>query len=149
MSLKDFLALTDDKLLSTYETPAFDAAKARKSVLKVIDKAIAQFGSTEPAKGSKSWSVNRGVVSFTLPISIGGKSVFLLPSERFGDALTALRAAVEAGEADAELEKQSEGESVAPSKPSGGAGVSRAPWSPERRAKHAATLAARKAKKAK
>lgn len=140
--LDDFFSLTDEKLAATYATPQFDAEKARKPLLAAIEKASAQFGSVEPVRGRKAWSVNRGVVRFDLPIPIKGKSEVHAPSERFPDALAKLKAAIEAGELDADLEKQAESGEATPA-PTRAASAStgekkpRAGWTPERRAKMA------------
>lgn len=145
MSLKDFLALTDDKLSATHKMPTFDAIKARKPILAAIDKANAQFGSTERDRSRKAWSVNRGVVEFTLPIAVAGKETHYIPSERFPDALAALKKAIEAGEADAELEKASESGATRSRAAPTGERKARAGWSPERRAKMLEASAAKRA----
>lgn len=150
-SLDDFLKLSDDRLAKDHSTPAFDAVRARAGLVKVIDRAASTFTEGKTS-GRKAWSVNRGVVELTLPVEIGGKSTYYIPSERFPDALAKLKKAVEAGDVDADLEAQAD--NVDDPRPKairrqsapreGGSGRT---WSPERKAKFAATIAARKAAK--
>lgn len=103
MALKDFLALADDKLHELFSTKKPDPTKARASLVKRLDTAATQFGSPEPSRGKKMWSVNNNVVELTLPVAIGGKSTYFFPAERFPDAIKSLKDAVNAGEADADL----------------------------------------------
>lgn len=140
MSLKTLLALADDKLADLFNRKPHDPTKARKKALQGIDKTHAQFHATEPQKGRKWFTHKNEVVKFHPPFPIAGKSEHFVPSERFPDYLTHLRGAVEAGELDDALNEAPPTPSVR--KSSGGAG-----WSPERRAKFAATQAAKKVKK--
>ena len=98
------------------------------------------------------FKIRNGVVELTLPFAIDGLYSFLIPSERFADAVGSLKKAIENGEADASLKDKATG--------TGGVKTTRAPrkarepgtggagWSDERRAKFAQTVAARKAAKA-
>lgn len=163
MSLADILSLVDDKLSKVYEKVSYDPAKDRAKFVKRIDATREKFLQTEPARGAKDYSVANGVVRYspTLsgnPVSVGGKTVLHIPSERFGgDFLPKLKAAVEAGELDAEIEAAANGDKITKHRtnirtvndgdermrePGSGRG-----WSDERRAAFAATIAARKAAK--
>jgi len=151
MALKDFLALADDKLHETFSRKAYDPAKDRAALVKRLDTADNQFKSATPTRGKKMFRLANGVVELNLPISIGGKSRFLIPSERFSDAIASLKTAIGAGEADKELEAGSSGVDgstpSAPRKPrqkTEGAGRG---WSDERRARFNESIAARKAAK--
>lgn len=150
MSLKSFLDFTDDKLAKDHSTPAFDAQRARAGLVKVIDRAATSF-SEGKTTGKRSWSVNRNVVEFTLPVALDGKTTFYIPAERFPDALSKLKAAVEKGEADSALEAAN-GDDDQPkaarrqSKPREAG--DRPGWSEDRRARFQASIAARKAAKA-
>ena len=157
MALKDFVALADDKLHEVFASKAYDPKRDREAMIKRLDTAHLQFGATEPTRGRKMWKLNNGVVELTLPFAISGKSVFHIPSERFADAIDHLKSAIGKGEADAELKAHGEGGGARASAPRAGRKPrdSSAPryaegsrsWSPERRARFAETIAARKAGK--
>jgi len=151
MALKDLLALADDKLHEVFSSKPHDPSKARAPILKGIDRTAKQFAQTEPVRGRKWFKVANSVVELTLPFSISGKSTFYIPSERFPDFLEKLKSSVEAGELDKEIEA---GAGATPPqarerKPRSDAGQGRNGWSEERRAKFAATVAARNAAKGK
>ena len=164
MALSDILALVDDKLSKVFEKVSYDPTKDRAKFAKRIDATKDKFLATETVRGAKDFSVANGVVRYapTLsgnPVAIGGKAPPLhIPSERFSDFLTKLKAAVEAGELDTELETAASGEGkITPlrrsirSSDSGDERV-REPgsgrgWSQSRREAFAATIAARKAAK--
>ena len=146
MALRDLLKLIDSKLSDTFNQKSFDPAKARAPLLKHIEVTKRQFASTEPVRGRKAFKVSNSVVEYRPPVPIEGHSTCYIPSERFDDFLNALKTTVEAGELDKAL-----AEPVAPTAQlqttRGGAGKKRAGWSPERREKQAAAIAARKAAK--
>ena len=155
MALKDFVALADDKLHEVFSRKPHDATKSREAMVKRLDKASEQFQATEPVRGRKLFKIQNSVVELTLPFEIDGKSTFHIPSERFADALTHLKESVTKGELDNELKKGADqsysGTTAAAVKAprnqsSGAAGRG---WTDERRAKFAATVAARNAGKAK
>lgn len=136
MSLKSLLGLVDDKLADVFHRKAHDPSKARNKVLKGIDKAHDQFHATKPA-GGKKWFVHKNdVVRFSPPFAVAGKSEHYVPSAQFPDFLGHLRKAVEAGELDNAIGQPVErSTSRGPSKGT--------PWTDERRAKFAATRAAK------
>lgn len=140
MALKDALALVDDKLQADFERKRPNVESIRTRVIKTLDKAKEQFASTEPTRGRKIWRENNGIVEFAPAFKVGGKSTLYLPAERFGGFLAKLRSAVEAGELDADITADG-GVSGGTRKRSGGGGKG---WSEERRARYAATMAARK-----
>lgn len=139
MALKEFLAFVDDKLEKVFSEKKPDPAKAREPAIKAVDLTLKQWGQTEPVRGRKYFKVNNSVVAFTPPFTIGGKTTVHLPSERFPDALKALRASIEAGELDDELVSGA-GKSGGSSRGGSGKG-----WTEERRARYQASVAARKA----
>ena len=145
MSLSDLLKLADEKLADLFHKKAHDPVKARAPILKGIDKCRDQFESPTPTRGRKWWKASNNVVEFSPPFAIGGKDTHYVPSERFGQYLGHLRKAVEGGELDDALKASA---SASPSKvrKSGATGAS---WTPERRARFQASVAARKAAKAK
>lgn len=143
MSLKSMLALADDKLHEVFHRKPHDPEKARKPIIKGIDRTNDQFASATPVKGRKWFKVANGVVEFTPPFVIGGKTTHYIPSERFKEFLGHLKTSVTGGELDKEIE------AGAPS--GGGTRVTRGkrgPLSPEalaaRRAKMAANGTAKK-----
>lgn len=136
MSLKSLLGLVDDKLADVFHRKAHDPLKARNKVLKGIDKTHEQFHATEPARGKKWFSHKNDVVRFTPPFAVGGKAEHFVPSAQFPEYLGHLRSAVEAGELDDVIHQ--------PVQRSTGRGPSKGtPWTPERRAKFAATQVAK------
>ncbi len=151
MALKDFLSLVDDKLRDAFHKVVPDHTKARMQLIKSIDKATKQFNEGKQPRGaSKWWSAQNNVVEFTpnlngKPISIGGKTKSYIPAERFPNALDHLRASVEAGELDGQLAKSNDTDATTPRKiREKGEGGSGKGWSPERRARFEASIAARK-----
>jgi hypothetical protein len=140
MALKDLLALADDKLHELWAKKPHDPSKARNAFIKRIDAAHNQLASATPVKGRKMFLIKNGVAQVTLPFEIAGKSVFHVPSERVKDWFDHLKDSVTKGELDKELEGgQPPRTGKAPKAPGTKAG-----WSPERRAKFEASVAARK-----
>lgn len=154
MSLADVLSLVDEKLSKVYEKVSYDPTKDRAKFAKRIDATLEKFLQTEPARGAKDFSVQNGVVRYEpklsgAPVALGGKTTLFVPSERFADFLTKLKAAVEVGQLDSELEAATNGDAEAAPKKvrvksEGGSGRG---WSDERRARFAASIAARNAAK--
>lgn len=151
MSLKDVFSLIDDKLADVFHAQKYDPAKDREKLIKRLEGTKTKFLQTEPVKGRKDFSVSNNVVEFrpTLPngaaLTLNGRDVAYVPSERFENVIDKLIAAVRAGEIDDQLEgKEAAKRSTtkAPRKPRSDAGSG---WSDERRAKFEATMAARKA----
>lgn len=145
MSLKAFLTLTDNKLREAFLKPEYDPTKARAKVIASLDKAVEQFGRIEPTKGKKMWKVNNKVVELSLPFALNGDHSFTIPAERFPDAVKNLKAAINAGELDKELE---EGNTASPQtsvSQTTGEKKQRAGWSPERRKAQEQAIAAKRA----
>ena len=141
MALKELLALADKKLAEVFHQKAPDPSKARKGVLKSIDTTASQFASATPTRGRKRFAINNGVVEYKPGFAIDGEETFYVPSERFSDFLTKLKANVESGELDTALVA---GESsTSGSKRTG----KRGPLSPEALASRRAKIEARKASK--
>ena len=155
MALKDMLALMDNALESVFHKKEYDPAKDRQWVVDRITKASTQFASTESTRGggARWWKLGNGVVAFSptrrdgAPLIINGQSTNFIPSERFEEFLRTMAIAVTGGEFDAELSAESTaGKTVkikTPRAPSSGGGKG---WSEGRKAKFAATIAARNAK---
>lgn len=150
MSLKDLLSLADDKLADVFSRKPFDAEKARLKHIKNLDLTKDQFGRTEPVRGRKSWKAANNVVEYQSAFPIGGKTTHYVPSERFGEWIDKLKALVTGGTFDSDF---AAAESDTSAKPARAARAPRVPgesgkgWSEERKAKFAATIAARKAAK--
>jgi hypothetical protein len=157
MALKDVLSLIDDKLADVFHTRAYDPAKDREKLVKRLEATKAKFLQTEPARGRKDFSVQNNTVAYspTLPsgdpITLGDKPApYYIPSERFTDVVDGLIAATKAGELDKALEGKGEAKVTKPArtprKKTEGGSTGRG-WTEERRAKFAATVAARNAAK--
>ena len=136
MSLKSLLGLVDDKLADVFHRKAHDPSKARNKVLKGIDKTHEQFHAIEPARGKKWFSHKNDVVRFSPPFPVAGKTEHYVPRAQFPDFLGHLRSAVEAGELDGVINQPIERSTCrGPTKGT--------QWTAERRAKFAATRAAK------
>lgn len=162
MALKDTFSTFFDNvgLADVFNRPAHDPVKARKPLLKGIETAKTQFEEGKTKGPNRWWSVSNGVVALTVKVSgvtfdINGVATNHMPAERFPEFLAKFKAAVEAGEFDEELENHGNGDAKVhiakarkprtpkdPNAPAAGR-----EWSEERRAKFAATVAARKAAK--
>ncbi|MGC5796975.1 hypothetical protein [Sphingomonas sp. NFX23] len=150
---KDLLAFVDDKLEATYSHKAYDPSADRARVAKRVMAQKEKFASATPVKGSKDFSIANGIVRYEpkLPngsaLKLGDKSApFHIPSEKFDAFLTKLHSViVDQKGIDDQLSATPTGDKLAraPRKASTG-GTGGAGWSDERRAKFAATMAARK-----
>lgn len=155
MALKGFLALNDKTLAEQYAYVAPDKTRHRKPFLNGLTRAETAFNEGKQPRGeSAQWSAANNIVRFTpklgtSPVAIEGETVFHIPAERFPNAIAELRKSVEAGELDdtlhAIVEKGGSGKVRVARDPN--AGSVRAGWSEERRARFAATQAAKKAAK--
>ena len=164
MALKDVFSLFDSKLADTFNLKAYDPAPDREKLVKRLQATKAKFLQTEPVRGRKDFSVSNNVVAFSptlpggSPMILSGQTTNYIPGERFPEVIDKLVAAVDAGELDKELEAASKGDSLtgstpempkvrrprAPRDPHASAKVG---WTDERRARFAASIAARKAVK--
>lgn len=153
MSILDKLnSLFDDALDAVYHRQAFDATKARKTLLKQSERARKQWSEGKQPRGeNKWWGAQNNVVKFTPNLDgtalLTGKNT--LPAERFGDALKHFDDAVNAGEFDKQLEAASSGTStnklgVTTSKRGGTRGPSAA-WAAKSPEEKAAIIAKRNA----
>lgn len=159
MALRDLLALVDDKLKDVFHTVAYDPARDRDKLVKRIDDTKAKFAAVEPARGKKDFTTANGVVAYSPtvagnPLVIEGRETNYVPAERFADFLDIFRAEVAEGRLDKEITgaAKSDGSTTATKTPRKARAASAASgdgsgWSPERRAKFAETVAARKAAK--
>jgi Tfp pilus assembly protein PilN len=114
MALKDYLNVIDNQLKAVFDRKSANPTKMRRPLLRGIDRALAQFrsGSTGAAKGW--WRLKNGVVALTVKVDgntfdINGVATNHMPADRFEEFLERMRAAVEAGEFDAELANKGNG----------------------------------------
>ena len=149
MSLKDLLAISDDKLHEIFEQKAIDPKKAREAFAKRIDKTAEQFASATPLKGRKMFVIKNGIVKVTLPFAIEGKNEFLIPSERFKEWLGHLRDSVTKGELDDAMKTEATSTTNKLGIPTPKVRKVRGPLSPEKLAARRAKVAAREAAAAK
>jgi hypothetical protein len=116
MALKDKLTGFIDNLglKDAFETQPRDATKARQPVLRGLDKTLDQFQNGKVKAPNKWWSANNNVVAFSpshngAPLLVNAQTTNFIPAERFADFLGAMKAAVEAGEFDDEIEQLDKG----------------------------------------
>ena len=121
MALKDFLALSDDKLEIKHSQRPYDPSKDRAALIKSLNGADTQYQNGSTKAPNRMWTAANTVVAFTpkfkgVPLNIGGKETHYIPGVRFSAAIKALVASVEAGELDKVLEG-SEGKNEGSAKP--------------------------------
>jgi hypothetical protein len=112
-----FLEFIDDKLGINFHAPVYNPTKGRTKLVKVIDKAAEQHreGKTPPVRSWKTGGDN--AISFApqlsgTPVLIAGKEVNYVPAEHFQEFLKRLKAEVEKGGLDKEIEAALEGETT-------------------------------------
>jgi hypothetical protein len=105
-----FLELIDNTLGTHFNAPVYDPAKGRAKLVKAIDGAATQHGENRTKVPNRAWTVgNNGAIRYkpTLnghPIFIGDKEENYVSSDRFPEFLKGFKAAVEAGDFDAQIE---------------------------------------------
>ncbi|WP_454883974.1 hypothetical protein [Sphingomonas oryzagri] len=110
-----FLELIDDTLGTHFHKPVYDPVKGREKLVKVIDGAATQHKEGRTKVPNRAWTVgNNNAISFSPklsgnPVLIAGKETNYVPAERFPDFLAKLKAAVEKGDLDKEIEAALEG----------------------------------------
>jgi hypothetical protein len=117
MALKDYLGVIDNALKHVFDRRAVDPTKARRPLLHGIDRALAQFKSGSAGTPTGWYRLRNGVVALT--VKVGGNTFDIIgvatnhmPADRFEAFLGHMRAAVEAGEFDAELANKGHGNAV-------------------------------------
>ena len=115
MALKNYLNIIDNGLKHLFDRKAEDPAKARRPLVRGIDRTLAQYKSGSAGTATGWYKIRNGVVALTVKVGgdtfdINGAATNHLPADRFEDFLTAMRAAIEAGEFDAELANHGKGD---------------------------------------
>ena len=115
MALTDYLGILDNGLKHLFDRKAVDAAKARRPLLRGIDRTLAHFKSGSSGTPTSWYRMKNGVVALTVRLAgntfdINGVATNHLPADRFEEFLTAMRAAIDAGEFDAELTSKIDGD---------------------------------------
>ena len=115
MALKDYLTIIDNGLKQLFDRKAEDPAKARRPLLRGIDRTLAQFKAGSTGTPTGWYRTKNGVVALTVKVGgdtldINGAATNHLPADRLEEFLVALRAAVEAGAFDAELANHGKGD---------------------------------------
>ena len=114
MALSDLFSIINNGLRETFERPAADPAKARRPLLKGIDRTLRQFEAGKP--GPRAWwRVRNDVVALTVKVDgdtfdINGVATNHMPVDRFAEFLAKMRDAVNAGAFDAELANKGNGD---------------------------------------
>ena len=119
MPLKDYLGVIDNALKHVFDRKAVDPTKARRPLLRGVDRALAQFKAGSAGTSTGWYRVKNGVVALTVKVAgntldINGEATNHLPAERFEEFLGSMRAAVEAGEFDKELANKGRGDAEVP-----------------------------------
>ncbi len=117
MALRDFLSIIDNGLKEVFDRKAVDPAKARRPLLRGIDRALAQFRSGSSGTTTGWYRLKNGVIALTVKVDgntfdLNGAATNHLPADRFEEFLASMRAAVEAGEFDAELANKGHGDAA-------------------------------------
>ena len=115
MALKDYLGIIDNGLKQLFDRKAEDPAKARRPLIRGIYRTLAQLNAGSTGTPTGWYRIRNGVVALT--VKVGGDTLDIncaatnhLPVDRFETFLIAMRAAVDAGEFDAELANQGKGD---------------------------------------
>ncbi len=114
MALSDLFSIINNGLRDAFERPAADPAKARRPLLKGVERTAAQFAAGKP--GPRSWwKLRNDVVALTVKVDgdtfdINGVATNHMPAERFAEFLDKMRDAVNAGTFDAELANKGNGD---------------------------------------
>ncbi len=115
MALKDYLGIIDNGLKHLFDRKAADPAKARRPLLRGIDRTLAQFKTGSSGARTGWYQLRNDVVALTVKLggdtfTINGVATNHLPADRFEEFLKLVRAEVEAGEFDAELADHGKGD---------------------------------------
>ncbi len=115
MALKHYLEIIDNGLKQLFERKAADPTKARRPLLRGIDRTLAQFKTGAAGTPTGWYRLKNGVVALTVKVAgntfdINGTATNHLPADRFEEFLGHMRAAVEAGEFDNELANKGHGD---------------------------------------
>ena len=99
MALKDYLGLIDNGLKHLFDRKANDPAKARRPLIRGIDRTLAQFKTGSTGTPTGWYRLKNGVVALTVKVGgntfdINGVATNHMPVGRFEEFLTAMRAAV-------------------------------------------------------
>jgi len=116
MALHDMLGMMDNRLKSVFDRKATDPARLRRPLLKGIERTREQHAAGRTGPG-QWWKARNGVVAFTAKLKgrtldINGSATNHVSEEQFASFLDAFRAAVEAGEFDAELAHDGHGDAT-------------------------------------
>ena len=114
MALGDLIGIIDNRLRDVFERKPADPGRARRPLLKGIERTLAQFeaGRSGPHQW---WKVKNGVVALTVKVNgdtfdINGVATNHMPEDRFAEFLAKMRDAVNAGAFDAELANKGNGD---------------------------------------
>ena len=119
MALKDYLNVIDNKLKAAFDTKPVNPAKARRPLLRGIDRALRQFRSGSAGVPTGWYRLKNGIVALTVKVDentfeINSTATNHLPADRFEEFLEQMRKAVDAGEFDAELANKGDGDAEVP-----------------------------------
>ncbi len=115
MAKVKYLDLIDNELKATFDQKSADPAKARRHLLRGIDRTLEQFKTGSAGPANAWWKRKNDVVALT--VKVGG-DIFLIndvetnhmPADRFEEFLGLMRSEVDAGAFDAELANHGKGD---------------------------------------
>ena len=115
MALKDYLGIIDNGLKQLFDRKAEDPAKARRPLLRGIDRTLAQFKTGSTGTPAGWYRLKNNVVALTVKVggdtfNINGVATNHMPVDRLEEFLGLMRAEVEAGDFDAELANHGKGD---------------------------------------
>ena len=115
MALTDLFSIINNELRHAFERAPADPARARRPLLRGIERTAEQFQRGDKPTGKSWWRVRNGVVALTVKVDgdtfdINGVATNHMPVDRFAEFLAKMREAVEAGAFDAELANKGNGD---------------------------------------
>ncbi len=115
MALKDYLGIIDNSLKHLFDRKAVDPAKARRPLLRDIDRTLTQFKAGSAGTATGWYRLRNDDVALTVKVGgdtfdINGVATNHMPADRFEEFLRQMRLAVDAGEFDTELASKGYGD---------------------------------------
>lgn len=115
MAFEGLKGFIDNSLEAVFHRKEASPEQLRRPLLKGIENAKTQYENGSTKAPNRWWKVSNGVVALTVKVKgdtfdINGVATNHMPAERFVEFLGKFKAAVEAGEFDAELKNKGNGD---------------------------------------